>query len=117
MKIDLFNKLDTDIEIAAVSSLSSKFNFKKLKKKTHGDFQDKDKYVAFRVPKGQGFKISCNTNLIFRFIQCTPNDPDNKNMDTYVFQVTNFQLSKKNKEVLDSHDVDVDPPQSGVPLG
>ena len=95
--------------------MSSKFKFKNLKKKTHGDFQDKDKYVAFRVPNGQGFELSCNTNLIFRFIQCIPKDPDNDFKDTYIFQVTNFQLSKNNKEVLDSHDVDVDPPQSGRP--
>lgn len=122
MKNKLKNNLPQDIQIGAVDTIGSGspgFKFKKVSKK--GGFEEflaKDRYVAFKVPKGQGFKITSVSNLLFRFIQVKPSDPNNDDMDTYVYQVMNFSLDSEEKgdTGMGNGDADIDPPAAGMPI-
>lgn len=115
MKIKLTNNLEKEIAFAAISGASpGKPTWVDLPKQAQKEFDDKDRFLAFKVPTGNGFSISPKTRLVFEFVQVKINDPKYKGFDTYVFRVTNFdeEVAVASK----GGDADVDPPLPNVPF-
>lgn len=115
MKIKLTNNLEKQISFAALpGSGPGKPNWVDLPKQAHKEFDDKDRFLAFKVPTGQGFSISPKTRLLFEFVQVKINDPNYKGFDTYVFRVTNFDNTLS--VASSGGDADIDPPLPNEPL-
>lgn len=115
MKINLTNNLTKQIAFAGLSSSTpGKPNWVELPEQAQKEFDDKDRFLAFKVPHGLGFSISPKTRLVFEFVQVKINDPNYKGFDTYVFRVTNFDGSLS--VASGDGDADIDPPLPNEPI-
>lgn len=116
MSIELYNKLDNNIEYAVSDTLdpiTSTFIFKPFLSKKPINFKRKDRYIAFKVPAGQGIAINPKSRIIFEFIQAIPKF-DEKEYDIYVFQVLKLGIFKM--EENGGGDGDIDPPNNDIPI-
>lgn len=111
--ITLFNNLDKQIDYAVSQGLSN-FKFKNFPAKKTIKFDEKNRFLAFRVPHGLDFSITPNSAIFFNFVQSKIDDPNHPGMDTYIFQVSFYRAA--NTTSRPNGDADIDPPVSNHPL-
>lgn len=117
MNINLFNKLDEDIEYAVSASIdpsSANFNFKRFSAGKPVKFNQDERYLALKVPPGKAFSFNPITRIMVNFMQVIPKSADHDDHDIYLFQVIKWD-GKDELIQGGGGDGDIEPPIPGIP--